>query len=250
MDSVTLETLEGVPEALHGLFEEKDGAYQMRRVETEDDVAGLKTALEREREARKRLEKTATKFGDIDPDEYARLKREAAEREEAEALAKGEYEKLLAKRDEQHAAALAKMEDQLKATKSQLEQATVSRSLREAIDKAGFRPELKKAVELLLREEHNFDIEYQDGRPVGVFRDEFQRAHGIDEYVTQFAQSDGGSPFMPPDVKAGGGATGGRGAGGAVRKSYKDMSEREKMDLADELTPDELAAVIAESYNG
>lgn len=254
MSDTVLDSLEGLPEELHRLFEEtEDGGYKVKPFETEDEITGLKTALEKEREARRKFEKTLKeKEGapQVDLDEYRRLKEEAAKREEQQALAKGEYEKLLAKRDEKHAAALAEAKREAEEVRKKFEAVTAGRQLREAIVEAGVKPELQEAAELLLKH-RGFEVSYNDaGDPVGVFRDEYKQARPATEFVKEWAASKEAESFLPPDVKTGGGASGRSGAGGAGRKAFKDMSEREKMDLADELPPEEYAALVMESYGG
>ena len=249
--NTTLESLDGVPEPLHTLFEEQeDGGYKMRGFELKEDVEGLKKALETERKRRKEAERegAASKGSEeVDIEEYKRLKAEAEEREERKAIEKGEYEKLLAKRDEKHAAEIARLSEDLKGTRAKLEDATVSRQLRDAIATAGVRDELREAAELVLRKK-GFEVRYDGAEPVGVFLDEFKQARPIDEFVTEWAGSDAASGFMPPDVKHGGGSTAGRGAGGAGKKAFRDMSETEKMDLADRLPPEEYAAIAAAAF--
>lgn len=67
-----VETIDVVPEAVRGFYQEKDGKFILQ-VEPVDglaleDVTGLKTTLGKELTLRKKLEKDVTKFKDIDPD--------------------------------------------------------------------------------------------------------------------------------------------------------------------------------------
>jgi hypothetical protein len=64
-----------------------------------EDVSGLKSALQKERENNKNLAATKRQleeqYGGIDPEEYQRLKELEAQEEERKAEKKGEWDKLL-----------------------------------------------------------------------------------------------------------------------------------------------------------
>lgn len=74
---LTLDSLDGLDEGTKGLYAEKDGKYRLD-VEGIEDTSGLKSALEKERTARRELEKRAkAALSEDDMEEYARLKAEA-----------------------------------------------------------------------------------------------------------------------------------------------------------------------------
>lgn len=75
-----VDKLEDVSEASRGLYVERDGKFHLD-VDGLEDTAGLKSALEKERQARKDLDKRLAGLKDVDPDEYKRLKDEADAKE-------------------------------------------------------------------------------------------------------------------------------------------------------------------------
>lgn len=91
--ALTVEKLDGLDPAVAALYSEKDGKFFLE-VEGQEDVSGLKSALEAERKARKDFEKKYGALKDVDPEEYARLKAEAADRETKKLTEAGEFDKL------------------------------------------------------------------------------------------------------------------------------------------------------------
>lgn len=72
-----VDSLDSVDEGVRGLYTEVDGKFKLD-VEGVEDVTGLKSALEKERSARRDLEKRMkTALSEDDLEEYARLKAEA-----------------------------------------------------------------------------------------------------------------------------------------------------------------------------
>jgi hypothetical protein len=72
MLKAVVETIDAVPEAVRGFYQETDGKFFLQ-VEPVDgyaleDVSGLKNTLGKEMTLRKRLEKDVLKFKDLDPD--------------------------------------------------------------------------------------------------------------------------------------------------------------------------------------
>lgn len=121
-----LDSLDGLSPEIAGLYAEKDGKFYLgvEGAVGDGDVAGLKTALEKERAARKSAE---GKFSGIDPDEYAKLKSEA-EKAEAEKLAKaGEWDKIKAKLVESHEAEKAEWTGKLTSLEAELNNGLIQR---------------------------------------------------------------------------------------------------------------------------
>jgi hypothetical protein len=91
--ALTLEKLDGIDPAVAALYTEKDGKFTLD-VEGLEDTSALKAALkEANREAAERR-KALEKLKDVDPEEYQRLKTEAAERETKKLTEAGEFDKL------------------------------------------------------------------------------------------------------------------------------------------------------------
>lgn len=123
LDAV-VDSLEGVPEQFHELYQQKDdGKYRLdvAGVEFPEDVQGLKSALEKERVAKKEAEKRLSSFADIDLDEYHALRADKDKREEELAAKRGEFDKLLTKKDEQHRKTLSEKDAALEALSAQLD---------------------------------------------------------------------------------------------------------------------------------
>ena len=84
-----VDSLDGLDEGTKGLYAEKDGKYRLD-VEGIEDTSGLKSALEKERTARRELEKRAkAALSEDDMEEYARLKAEADKGKDKDEILKG-----------------------------------------------------------------------------------------------------------------------------------------------------------------
>lgn len=100
----TLDSLEGLPEEFHEDYEQRDGKFHLKILDgfvakdQVEDVTGLKSALEKEREAARKAAARARaleeKVGEVDPEDYARLKELEAKQEEDKAKKAGEWDKL------------------------------------------------------------------------------------------------------------------------------------------------------------
>lgn len=95
--------LEDVPEADRGDYIERDGKFILD-IEGGEDVSGLKSALQKEREARKAVESNlraqVEKYKDLDPDKARMALERLQEMEDQQLLDAGKVEELLTKRTE------------------------------------------------------------------------------------------------------------------------------------------------------
>lgn len=91
--ALTIEKLDGLDPAVAALYAERDGKFVLD-VDGIEDTGALKSALKAEREARKDFEKKYGALKDVDPEEYAKLKKEAADRETKKLTEAGEFDKL------------------------------------------------------------------------------------------------------------------------------------------------------------
>lgn len=81
---LTLDTLDGVDEAIKALYVEHDGKFKLA-VDGLEDTSGLKSALEKERKARREAEQRAKlALGEDELEEFERLRAEAAKARGAE----------------------------------------------------------------------------------------------------------------------------------------------------------------------
>lgn len=121
---LTLDSLDGLDEGVRGLYTEKDGKFRLD-VEGVEDVTGLKSALEKERSARRDLEKRMkTALSEDDLEEYARLKAEADKGKDKDEILKSmraRHEKELEQSRQEAAAVKARLEKTvLESTATQL----------------------------------------------------------------------------------------------------------------------------------
>lgn len=91
-----------VPEAFREHYAEKDGKWILQTDPPTDDVTGLKTALDKERTARRDVEKqltdTKVRFEGIDPDDVVKLKERVKGLDDADVYDKQGIEALVTKR--------------------------------------------------------------------------------------------------------------------------------------------------------
>jgi hypothetical protein len=138
--ALSLEKLDGLDPAVAGLYVEKDGKFILD-VDGLEDTSGLKSALEAERKARKDFEKKYGALKDVDPEEYARLKKEAEDRENKDLESKGEFEKLMQKRAKEIEDLKAAHGQEKAALQSLLDKHVKEDRVRTAALKAGVIPE-------------------------------------------------------------------------------------------------------------
>ena len=242
-----VETLDDVPESARELYVEDGESYKLdvSGVESEDDVSGLKSALEKTKRKLKALESKASRMTDDDIEELEALRQQRAELEEKKAKEEGRFDELRTKLQEKHAKELDALRQTLTGRESVIERLTVQNELRAAIAEAGFLPEYHRAVEALLRE-RGPKVDWDGEMPRGVFPDDVEGDQPIGQYVKKFAASDDASPFMPPETGKGGGGRGGSAGGGGKRKSYEgkkyaEMSAAEKQEYLTDKYAEEAA---------
>ena len=133
-----LESLDGLPDSQKELYtEDSDGKFRLN-AEGVEDVGGLKSALEKERKARKEAEGKLKKVGDIDVDEYERLKTESEERAE-----KGDdTEKKLQSAQKKFDREIAERDAKLLARDKKIHQLVAENVAKDAIEAAGGRPKV------------------------------------------------------------------------------------------------------------
>lgn len=140
---LTVDSLDGVEESLHGFYVEKNGKYQLD-VTGVEDTGGLKSALQKEREAARNYEKQAKQWAGIGktPDEIAELVKATEQAELAKAEKAGEWDKLKAQMNDSHAKALAEKDNELGSMRKALEEQMIDAQATAAIAGAKGVPEL------------------------------------------------------------------------------------------------------------
>lgn len=228
--NAVVESLDAVPENLRELYVEADGKYRLD-AEGVEDVSGLKSALEKERDAAKKAAAALKRFEGIDPDEFQRFKQTA---EEAEAAKLSEVERL----EKKYQREMEKLNGELGKRQSFVEKLTIENELNAAIEKAGILPEHRRAVRALLKEA---------GAKTVAEGDEYRGYLGdlpIAEYVAEWAKSDEAAHYVAAgEVPAGSGAQGGRSGNGS--KSFKEMSDKDRMEYIDKHGLDKYKQLLA-----
>jgi len=100
--ALSVDSLDGLPDAIHSLYVEQDGKYVLDVDGGVPDVTGLKTALESERaiakaesKAKKELE---ARYNGVDPDKYKEFLAKAEKAEEEKMILENRHEELANKK--------------------------------------------------------------------------------------------------------------------------------------------------------
>ena len=216
-----VDSLTGLDESLHSLYEEKDGAYFLKvsGVVPESDIDGLKAsrdALLAEKKEQQRLAQEAEA-------EKLRIEREALE--EA-ARQKGDWQAL----EDSYKAKLAEKEteftSQAETLRKQVYKLTVgdqALKLASEISKSHAIGIMTPFIEqrLTLDENNNVRVLDLQGKP---------SAMTIDDLKQEFKANAMFQDIVVANNSSGGGATGG-GQGGGAAKNPKEMTEQERIDL-------------------
>jgi len=202
MESLTtvLETLDGVPEALHPFYREEGGKFVLSLGDPKahpafQTIKQTADNLDRQlREARTELEAAKDKLAEIpddfDADEYARL-REKSEPDET-AL----EQKITERLKKRHERELEKANKRADDAEGQLHTLLVENGLTEALTKANVAGPLMDAAKALLLRQHKPTI--ADGKAL-IDGEE------IADFVKAWAETDGGQHFVASENSGGGG---------------------------------------------
>lgn len=217
-----LETLDDVPEALHGEYKQQkigDKTVYTLDVEGVDDhpaVANLKSAYERVKADKAKLtndlKDATTKLGTFpdgfDPAEWDRLKaedearqadpdnkNERAKIDAATAAVEQRYRTQQERRDQAQAAALAEKDTIISAQDTELRNILVRDGLKAALATAGVKKGLISAA--VAQFEHDAEVLVEDGRRVARMKADLG-GEMIDKYIANWAQSDAAKDFIEP----------------------------------------------------
>lgn len=213
--SLEVEKLDAVPEAVRSFYEERDGKYRLK-VQGVEDTAGLKSALQKERERGKAAEKWE-KLGKT-PDEiqeaFARL--DAIETDKQKAS--GNFEAVQKKLMDQFAQKEAVFQSTITSLTEHLRKATVENTMMAALQKAGITSEgIDVLPEVLVK---RVKVDMVDGAmSVKVFQAdgvtpmlgkkgeatvEDLVAFAVEKYPSLFAAQGKSGSGKPPNSSAGG----------------------------------------------
>lgn len=132
--------LEDVPEALREFYTEDGGAFVLDvDVRTDPRTQGLHSALEKEKEQRRKLAEQLAKF---DPERIAALEREHEEIETRKAAAVGDFDKLKAQMVAKHQAELDALAGKVTKLSSFATRMLGENAARQALENAGGIPDL------------------------------------------------------------------------------------------------------------
>ena len=133
-----VDSLDGIPEALHGEYKQIEGGKFQLSVEglpPQEDVAGLKSALQKERERNAQAKQWET-LGKT-PAEIKEMLDAQTKREEDEAKKKGDFESIRKQDQARFETEKAALQAELTAARSSERQAIVENNLLASLTKAG-----------------------------------------------------------------------------------------------------------------
>ena len=138
-----VEDLGEIPEQLREEYVETDNGYQLKVLqdfvprENVEDVSGLKSALQKEREnaraSAKKVRELESQFGGIDLEELEELRQEKARAEEERAKKAGEWDKLKNQMVEKHTQEVAQLKEEMAKVRSAYEDQFVDAAVLAAI---------------------------------------------------------------------------------------------------------------------
>lgn len=241
--SLTVEDIATVPEAQRALYVERDGKHHLD-VTGLDDTSGLKSALQKERDAvkeAKRLQKELEqRYEGIDPEKVKSMMAKFENDDEAKLIAAGKIDDVISKRTEKLRVELLKQVDAAKAETNaanartgKYSQRVLDNHIRAAAGKAGL---------------HTFAVEDALFRARNMFSlDDAGEAVQVDSDGKVVLGKDGKTPFSPiewlesmketaphwfPAGGSGGGGGGGNSGAGGVktisREKFNQMSAVDK----------------------
>lgn len=222
----TLDTLEGVDEAIQTMYVEKGGKYvlNIEGLPQPEDVSGLKSKVEELLSEKKAAEKARR-----EAEEAARTEREEAARKS------GNVEELEKSWSEKYARREAELSGQLESTNSalqgQIRDLTVGRT---ATDIATTLAIPGSAKALLPHIERRLSVEQRDGKPTVVVLDASGKlsASTLDELKAEFTNDPAFGPLIAGSKASGGGAGGAGKGGGAAQGNIGGTKEERTKALA------------------
>jgi hypothetical protein len=236
----SIDKLEDVGESFRELYTEgEDGKFHLDLdgdLYTDDDIANLKSALDKERKARREADKkakaaVADTLTEEERKEFEELRQKEKATETKRLESKGEYEKLIKKEREEHAAELEKIRSELGGQLSEEKERTkrlyVRDKLRGAAVEAGI---LKESVEdvLTLTQDH-FDLRDDE---IVVLDDEGElSADSVSDFFTKTFKEQRPLYYQPSSDTGGSGTqptTQTRTSHRAVVLSYEEARDPEK----------------------
>lgn len=160
---LTVDSLDSVPEALHGEYEEHDGKFRLK-VDGLEDTSGLKSALDKERKAAKDLAAKMKRWESLgkSDEEIAELIAAQEKAAEEDAKKKGDFDALRKQDRDKYEKEKADLSKELDAARASERGAIIENKLTTALVKAGATEE---GIDLLPdRLAARIDIKTVDGK--------------------------------------------------------------------------------------
>lgn len=232
----TIDSLDGLDEALKPLYAEKGGKYhlQVEGAVSEEDVTGLRTALQTERANNQGFEKLRKDLGN--PDTIRQRMSDLEQQVQDAAKGKGkDAEQIIAQMKQDYEGKLADLQSKL----TGVHKDAVSKDLKLALGKAGVIPEALDGLAALASQrleigEDGVRVLSPDGKPmVGSNPD---GSASLDELAKSIAES---HTYAVADGGKGGGGTPGHKGGTPKQQTITRQ-------VYDQMAPDEQRQAIAD----
>lgn len=224
-----VESLDSLPEGIREHYTEQDGKFVLGVEAVNgyalEDVSGLKSAFSKEMEARKTLEKVASKWKDLDPDKAREALAKWDEfstidpKKEADKIAQAKVDAIVKQLNEKHAAEIGAAEDVKKRYYAQLESVMRDSAIKDAIAEAKGNPKVLlphiRAATRMKETENGFAVEVigQDGTPRISPASGSTAPMTIKELVAEFRQDPDFGMNFEASGNSGSGAQHGNGGG-------------------------------------
>jgi hypothetical protein len=208
--NLTADEFGALPEALREHYSEQGDAGYWLDAEGVEDVSGLKSALGKEKEERRKLKAQLDSFKDLDPEAAREALAKIRELDDKKLVDKGQYERVLQKRMDEFAAEKAQFEARLAEANGRLDVYDLVNPIREAALRAGIPGDRiddalsASSKRFKLDDKRKPQVLDSDGDPTGMTLDEF--------FTNEFKSS---KPWFYPG-KGGGTGAQANSNGGAV----------------------------------
>lgn len=216
---LVVESLESIPENVRSLYQQDGDKFRLQ-IDGYEDPAGLKSALQKERETAKSASKQAQAWASLgkSPEEIQQLLESQRKSEEDKAAKNGEWDKLKVQMQEQFGSERAKLESALKAKDGAIERYLVDAQATAAISElkgvpALLLPHVKASVKVVDDDgEYVTRVVDANGNPRVNSKGDFL---SIKDLVSEMRQSDVFGRAFEPTGTTGGGAHTSGGANGS-----------------------------------
>jgi hypothetical protein len=237
MPKLIVKSLDEVPEALREFYQEKDGKFVFQADDIRDhpDALGLKSALDKEKEERRKAKKAADELKQqleelgADPEEIKKILAEHAKSKDKKLLDEGKVDELIEQRTkkmrDEYEKKLQELTGERDTTLGRLSEVLIDKSLMEAATRGKVR---ETAIEdVLARGKRIWKL--KDGQPIPMNGEEV--IYGKDSKPISMTDWIGELQNTAPHLfegSSGGGAGGSGGGGGGGGVKYVSRAEASK----------------------